>query len=133
MKATKLIAAAIFAVTALAIAGPAGAHAGHGGGHASSARSASHATHNAGMGNRADLEERNRRLSGFYPSFGYYPNYGYGYGNEVVENYDEADWGDQWTSVYEDNDGPYAKSTLENPPGMARMWEIKDKPGKDEQ
>jgi hypothetical protein len=82
------------------------------------------------MGHRASLSDRYRR---FYGGFGYYPGYGYGYGgygNDVYENYDEADWGEQWSSLYEDNDGPYARSTMENPPGRARIWEIKDKPGK---
>ena len=54
--------------------------------------------------------------------------YGGGYyGNEIVLNPDEADWSEQWTSLTEDNDGPYARSTRENPQGEARIWEFKDK------
>ncbi|MGA3229773.1 MAG: hypothetical protein ABSD51_07510 [Candidatus Binatus sp.] len=130
MKATKLIAVAMFAALALAIAGSAGAAGGHGSGHASSARAASHGAGHAGMGYRAGM--RQGRFPGSYRYFPYYPYYGYGYGNgyygnAIVENADEADWGEQWTSLYEDNDGPYARSTRENAPGQARMWEFPEK------
>ena len=134
MKATKLIAVAMFAAMALAIviAGSAGAAGGHGSGHASSAHAASHGAGHAGMGYRQGLGQRNRRFPGSYGYFPYYPYYGYGYGNgyygnAIIENSDEADWGEQWTSLYEDNDGPYARSTRENAPGQARMWEFPEK------
>jgi hypothetical protein len=42
----------------------------------------------------------------------------------VYQNPDEADWAEQWQSLYQDNHGAYAKSTLENPQGGARMWEF---------
>jgi hypothetical protein len=122
MKAMKLIAAAMFAAMALAIAGRAGAGGGNGADRATSARPASHAANHAGMGNRAGLRQRNGRFSHSYQ----YPYYPY-YGNWIVENPDEADWSEQWTSLYEDNDGPYARSTRENPPGAARMWEFPEK------
>jgi hypothetical protein len=78
------------------------------------------------MGNRAGL--RQGRFPGSYRYFPYYPYYGNGYyGNGIVENSDEADWGEQWTSLSEDNDGPYARSTRENPQGEARMWEFPEK------
>jgi hypothetical protein len=118
----------MFAAIALAIAGRAGAAGGHGSGHASSARSASHGAYHAGMGFRTGLRQRNRGFSRSFQNFPYYPYYGNPYyGNGIVENSDEADWGEQWTSLREDNDGPYARSTRENPPGEARMWEFKDK------
>ncbi len=127
MKATKLIAAAIFATMALAIAGPAGAAGGHGGGGHGAAHAASHGAFHAGMGHRAGMRQGSRVFSGPYQNFPYYPYYGNYYGNEIVENSDEADWGEQRTSLREDNDGPYARSTRENPPGEARMWEFKEK------
>lgn len=131
MKATKLLAAAMFTTMALAIAGRAGAAGGHGSGHASSAHPASHGAYHAGMGHRAGMRQGSRVFSGPHQNFPYYPYYGNyygnGYGNEIVENSDEADWGEQWTSLREDNDGPYARSTRENPPGEARMWEFKEK------
>lgn len=68
------------------------------------------------------LRSSNRRFS--RTNFSYYPNYGYGYGNAIVQNPDEADWAEQWSSLREDNDGPYARSTYGNPPGEARMWEF---------
>jgi hypothetical protein len=123
MKATKLIAAAIFATMALAIAGPAGAAGGHGGGGHGAAHAASHGAFHAGMGHRTGMRQGSRVFSGRFQNFPYYPYYG----NEIYENYDEADWGEQWTSLREDNDGPYARSTRENPPGEARMWEFKEK------
>jgi|ERR1019366_7025346 hypothetical protein len=133
MKATKLITVAMFAAMLFVIAGraSAGTGAGHGGGHASSAHSASHATHSSGMGHGAGLSQRNRRFSSTYayPPY-YYGNgyYGNGYwGNGYYGNADEADWSEQWTSLSEDNDGPYARSTRENPQGQARMWEFPDK------
>src|SRR5208282_3501065 len=78
MKATKLIAVAMFAALALAIAGSTGAAGGHGSGHASSARAASHGAGHAGMGYRAGM--RQGRFPGSYRYFPYYPYYGYGYG-----------------------------------------------------
>ena len=135
MKAMKLITVVMFAAMALAIAGRAfaGAGASISAAHASSAHAASHAANHAGMGHRAGLNHRNRRFYGRYQSFPYYPPYGNGsygggyYGNEIVLNPDEADWSEQWTSLTEDNDGPYARSTRENPQGEARIWEFKDK------
>lgn len=121
MKATKLIAAAMCAAMALAIAGRAGAGPSKDTARATSARAASHGAHQAATWSRAGL--RNRRLSSSYQSFPYYPYYG----NAIIENSDEADWGEQWSSLYEDNDGPYARSTWENPPGQARMWEFPEK------
>ncbi len=80
------------------------------------------------MGFRAGLRPGNRRFSSSYGYSPYYPYYWNGYyGNGIVENSDEADWGEQWTSLSEDNDGPYARSTRENPPGVARMWELPEK------
>ena len=78
------------------------------------------------MWHRAGLRGRNRQFFGSYQ----YPYYGYGnygYGNQIVENPDEADWAEQWSSLYEDNDGPYARSTREPAPGRARMWEFPEK------
>lgn len=69
----------------------------------------------------------NRR---FATSFGFPSGYGgYGYGNTVYQNPDEADWAEQWQSLYEDNHGAYAKSTLENPQGSARMWTFPEEQG----
>jgi hypothetical protein len=69
----------------------------------------------------AGIGQRNRRfLNNSFQSLGYYPYYG----NVISENPDEADWSEQWVSLYEDNDGPYARSTRENPQGQARMWEF---------
>src|ERR1035437_3626772 len=127
MKATKLIAAAMFAAMALAIAGRAGAGGGNGADAAPSAGPASHAANHAGIGDRAGLRQHNGRFSRSY-QYPYYPYYGNSYyGNGIVENPDEADWVELWTSLYEDNDGPYARSTRENPPGGARMWEFPEK------
>ena len=84
------------------------------------------------MGHGAGLSQRNRRFSStyayppYYYGNGYYGN-GYYWGNGIVQNADEADWSEQWTSLSEDNDGPYARSTRENPQGQARMWEFPDK------
>ena len=77
------------------------------------------------MSRQTNWRVSNRRFfrSNFSPfqSFGY----GYGYGNQVYLNPDEADWAEQWRSLREDNDGPYARSTFEgNPQGRARMWEF---------
>ncbi|HEY9156354.1 hypothetical protein [Candidatus Binatus sp.] len=143
MKAMKLVAVSIFAAMALAIAGPAGAGGvngsgpGNGAGHATSARSPSHSANRAGTGYRAGMRQRNRGFPGAYQNSPYYPygNSFFGnpffgnpyFGNEIVENPDEADWAEQWGSLYEDNDGPYARSTRENPPGEARMWEFPEK------
>ncbi len=127
----------MFAAVALAIAGRAsaggsmGAAPSNGAAHATSAHPANHGAHQAATAHRAGQSHGNHRFSRAFPYYPYYPyygyGYGYGYGNTIVENSDEADWGEQWSSLYEDNDGPYARSTLENPPGRARTWEIKDK------
>ncbi|MFZ2060643.1 MAG: hypothetical protein WAU82_06500 [Candidatus Binatus sp.] len=122
MKASRLITLAMFAAVTLAVAGPVYAGSGKGAGHASAARSAgSVGGARAEMGRQSSFRGRNRRfLSQSFASFGYG---GYGYGNQVYLNPDEADWGEQWQSLREDNDGPYAKSTFEgNPQGEARMW-----------
>jgi hypothetical protein len=123
MKATKLIAAALFAAMTLTIPGHAAAAGGH----------PARGGHSAGSGHRAGSPSRHNRpfsrtfQNSFYPYYG--NGYGYGYGNDYVQNSDEADWGEQWTSVTEDDDGPYAKSTRENPPGGARMWEFNESSG----
>jgi len=72
------------------------------------------------MDRQASFRASNRRF--FRPNFAYYPYNGYG--NVIVQNPDEADWAEQWRSLREENDGPYARSTWENPPGEARMWEF---------
>src|SRR5271163_4107939 len=111
MKHTKSVAVAVFAAITLAIAGSAGA----GGQNATAAHSANHGA----FTNQAGMRSRNRRFFNSNSAFPYY-----GYGNAIVLNPDEADWQEQWLSLYEDNDGPYARSTRENPPGEARMWEF---------
>ena len=126
MKANKSITLAMLAAVALAVAGPAFAGSGKGAGHASSARSAgSVAGARANTSRQTNWRVSNRRFfrQNFSPfqSFGY----GYGYGNQVYLNPDEADWAEQWRSLGEDNDGPYARSTFEgNPQGRARIWEF---------
>lgn len=105
MKAVKLIAFATCAAVALTIAGNVSAG-------------------DANPHQSAVMRQRNRRFSRTYQNYPYYP---YGYGNGFVQNPDEADWSEQWASVREDSDGPYARSTRENPPGKARMWVIPDK------
>jgi hypothetical protein len=114
----------MLAAVALAVAGPAFAGSGKGAGHASSARSAgSVAGARANMGRQANFRANNRRF--FRRNFSAFPSYGYGYGNQIYLNPDEADWAEQWTSLREENDGPYARSTFEgNPQGRARMWEF---------
>src|SRR5271170_6841137 len=116
MKSMKSIAVTVVAIAALWTAGPASA-AGKGG-HAA-ARGVGSANRIAGTGNGAWMRQQNRR---FITSFGGFGYGGYGYGNTVYQNPDEADWAEQWQSLYEDNHGAYAKSTLENPQGSARMW-----------
>ncbi len=123
MKSTKLIAVAMFAAMALAIAGRADAAGRNGNHRAGAAHTAFNAAHHAGMWYPTGARQRNRRFASASQSFPYYPYYG----NAVYQNSDEADWGEQWTSLYEDNDGPYARSTRENPPGAARTWEFLDK------
>jgi hypothetical protein len=108
MKATKLIVVAIFAAMTLTIAGRADA-----GGR------------NSRPSHRAVVAQHNRRFFHSVQTFPYYPYNGYG--NGFVLNSDEADWAEQWQSVREDNDGPYARSVRENPPGEARMWVFPDK------
>ncbi len=121
MKSMKSIAVAVVAIAALWTAGPASA-AGRGGRAAAAAR---------GVGstrNGAWMRQNNRRFVTSFGGFGY--GYGgYGYGNTVYQNPDEADWAAQWQSLYVDNHGAYAKSTLENPQGAARMWEFPEQPG----
>jgi len=125
MKANKVVAWAMFATVTLAIAGTACAGSGRGAARASSGRSASSVGGRANM-SQSFLRSSNRRFSrtnfSYYPNYGY--GYGYGYGNAIVQNPDEADWAEQWSSLREDNDGPYARSTYGNPPGEARMWEF---------
>lgn len=129
MKLTKSIAAAMIATAALWIAGPASAagKGGHaGGGHAAAS------VRGAGLATRASRTSQNawtRPNRRFYSiqSFPYYG--GYGYGGAVYQNPDEADWAEQWSSLYNDNDGPYARSTRENPLGGARMWVIDENDG----
>jgi hypothetical protein len=128
MKNMKSIAAAMFVATTLAFAGIASAAGGNrGGGHAASAHVASRSAVRAGMANQSGTRFRNRRFFTTNQGFPFYGYGGYGYGNQIVQNPDEADWSEQWTSLYEDNDGPYARSTTENPQGPARMWEFNDK------
>src|SRR5271154_4513830 len=127
MKDMKSIAAAMFVVITLAFAGTASAGGGSRGGHAGGSRAASSASYHPAFSNQGGMGMRNRRFlttSQGFPSYGYG---GYGYGNQVYLNPDEADWQEQWKSLYEDNDGPYARSTTENPQGPARMWEFNDK------
>lgn len=78
MKITKLIAAAMFAVVALAFAGRAGAGEGNNTARLVSAPPASHAAHHAGIAHRAGVNQRNRQFYGGFQSFPYYPYYGYG-------------------------------------------------------
>jgi hypothetical protein len=111
----------MFAVVTFAIAGPVCAGNGRGAGRAISARSAGRvAGARANMSRKANFRTNNRRF--FSQNFSAFPSYGYGYGNQVYLNPDEADWSEQWTSLREENDGPYARSTWENPQGQARMW-----------
>jgi len=114
MKGTKSIAPMLLAVT-LAIAGPAGAGVKNGSGHVTSAHVSSRAAN-------ANRRQRNARFFQSNSGFPYFPYYG----NVISQNPDEADWAEQWTSLSEDNDGPYAKSIKENPQGEARMWEFPD-------
>jgi hypothetical protein len=124
MKSMKLIATATFAVIVLAFAGSVCAGAKGGGAHGASAHAAGHAGSRNGMRNRWGF--RRGLVNGAFGS----SYYGYGgYGNQIVENDDEADWSEQWASIYEDNDGPYARSTRETSSGPARMWVFTDKDG----
>jgi hypothetical protein len=123
MKSTKLIATATFAVIVFAFAGSVRAG-GKSGGHGASAHAAGHGGLRNGMGNRRGF--RRGLVNGSFGS----SSFGYGgYGNEIVQNDDEADWSEQWASLYEDNDGPYARSTRETSSGPARMWVFTDKDG----
>ena len=120
MKSMKSIAVAVVAIAALWTAGPASAA---GRGHAAAAARGVGSTRNG-----AWMRQNNRRFVTSFGGFGY--GYGgYGYGNTVYQNPDEADWAEQWQSLYEDNHGAYAKSTLENPQGAARMWEFPEEQG----
>jgi hypothetical protein len=122
MKSMKSIAVTVVAIAALWTAGPASA-AGRGGHAAAATRGVGSANRFAGSRNGAWMRQNNRRFATTFGGFPY--GYGgYGYGNAVYQNPDEADWAEQWQSLYEDNHGAYAKSTLENPQGPARMWEF---------
>ena len=118
MKGTKSIASMLLAMT-FAIAGPASAGVKYGSGHAAAPRISSR----AGTANRAGFRQRNQAF--FQTTSAGFPYYPY-YGNVISQNPDEADWAEQWTSLSEDNDGPYAKSIKENPQGEARMWVFPD-------
>jgi hypothetical protein len=125
MKAANLIATALLVAETLAFVGVAVAAGGSGGARATSAHPAGRAAHHTSTWNRSGMRQRNRRFSGAYqyPNYANY-GYGYGYGSQIIQNPDEADWAEQWSSLYEDNDGPYARSTRENPLGRVRMWEF---------
>jgi hypothetical protein len=125
MKWTKLLAAAIFASFTLTVASHANAQRARGAagsaGRAGAARSAAMGRHGgSSLGRRAGL--RNGR---YYP---YYP-YGYGYPPYIGVLEDGDTWSDQWASLYEDNDGPYAQSTRPRQTGPSRIWEICDENG----
>ena len=125
MKANKLIALAMFAAVTLAVAGPVCAGSGKAAVRASSARSAGSAGGPADVHQLAAVRANNFRANNrrfFRP----YPYYGYGYGNQAYLNPDEADWAEQWRSLREENNGPYARSTWGNPQGEARIWEFPD-------
>jgi hypothetical protein len=130
MKPNKVIALAMFATVTLAIAGPVCAGSGKAVARASSVRSEGTVANTpgsiantAGVGQQAALRANNRRFyRPYYPNYGY----GYGYGNQVYLNPDEADWAEQWGSLRDENNGPYARSTYGNPQGEARMWEFPD-------
>ena len=118
MKSMKSIAVTVVAIAALWTAGPASAA---GRGHAAAA------ARGVSTRNGAWMRQNNRR---FATTFGFPYGYGgYGYGSTVYQNPDEADWAEEWQSLYEDNHGAYAKSTLENPQGTARMWEFPEEQG----
>jgi hypothetical protein len=125
MKSMKSIAVTMVAIAALWTAGPASA-AGRGGHAAAAARGVGSTNHFAATGNGSWMRQHNRR---FVTSFGGFGYGGYGYGNTVYQNPDEADWAEQWQSLYEDNHGAYAKSTRENPQGPARMWTFPEEQG----
>ncbi|MFZ0679661.1 hypothetical protein [Candidatus Binatus sp.] len=133
MKTNKMLAFAMFAAVTLTLAGPACAGSAKAAVHASSVRSAStvaapsvpagSVAGPAGVRQLAALRANNRRfVRPYYP----YNGYGYGYGNQVYLNPDEADWAEQWRSLREENNGPYARSTWGNPQGEARLWEFPD-------
>jgi hypothetical protein len=142
MKATKMLAFGMLAAMTLAIAGPACAGSGKAAARASSVRSegtaatpASSVAGPAGVQQLTAARANNRQFfRPYYPS-GYGGYGGYGYGNQVYLNPDEADWAEQWRSLRQENNGPYARSTWGNPQGEARIWEFPDdgstaKPGK---
>ncbi len=114
---------------ALALAGNVHAGSSNSTGPAPSAHTANYAVHGAGVGSRAGVRAGNRRFFNQYPYYSPYGyGYGYGYGNQVYLNPDEADWAEQWGSLYQDNNGPYARAAARgNPPGPSRIWEIPDK------
>jgi hypothetical protein len=128
MKSMKSIAVTVVAIAALWTAGPASA-AGRGGHAAAGVRGVGSTNHFAATGNGAWMRQHNNNRR-FATSFGFPSGYGgYGYGNTVYQNPDEADWAEQWQSLYEDNHGAYAKSTRENPQGGARMWTFPEEQG----
>jgi hypothetical protein len=127
MNWTKIIAAGAMLATltfsATAPAGAAGKGASHG---APSVHATRNSVRHASMANQSWRRANNRRF--FTTTFPYgYAGYG-GYGNAVYMNPDEADWAEQWQSLYQDNDGPYAVAAHGgNPLGGARIWEIPEK------
>jgi hypothetical protein len=111
MKSMKSIAVTVVAIAALWTAGPASA-AGRGGRAAATARGVGNANHFAGTGNGSWMRQHNNNRR-FATSFGFPSGYGgYGYGNTVYQNPDEADWAEQWQSLYQDNHGAYANPPL---------------------
>jgi len=131
MNCTKLIAAAaMLATLTFGITASAGA-AGKKAGRATSVHATGKSSRSGRMANQSWRRMNNRRFFSNFQSYPYGYGYGYGgygYGNAVYLNPDEADWAEQWQSLYEDNDGPYARSAHEgNPLGGARIWEIPEK------
>ena len=141
LKADKVTAFAIFAALTLAIAGPVCAGSGKAAVRASSvspagtvagpagtvAAPASSVGGPAGVQQLAVARANNRQFyRPYYSPYGYGYGGGYGYGNQVYLNPDEADWAEQWRSLRDENNGPYARSTYGNPQGEARMWEFPD-------
>jgi hypothetical protein len=140
LKADKVTAFAMFAAVTLAIAVPVCAGSGKAAVRASSvspagtvgspagtvAAPASTVAGPAGVQQLAAARANNRRFFRPYSPYGYGYGGGYGYGNQVYLNPDEADWAEQWRSLRDENNGPYARSTYGNPQGEARMWEFPD-------
>jgi len=133
MKANKMLAFGMIAALTLAIAGPARAGSGKAAVRASSVRSEGTAASPpsgvagpSGVQQLAASRANNRRFLRPYYPYGYSGYGGYGYGNQVYLNPDEADWAEQWRSLRQENNGPYARSTWGNPQGEARIWEFPD-------